>query len=1443
MCSFYPPTIKRIVMSGMAVLLGGSTLLADGGVKFRAAVSYPVQSVGIYEFTTDGYNPKQIARNVYASGGGMAYDGYYYGVRFEVIAGIAGVSQQSFDLKTWEPDETYSGKIQDVATALAYNADRDETIGCYYNEDGATFRMCSVNVPYWGKTKIADLPKGWGACAFDKNGTLYAIDEDGMLFTVNTRTGALTEIGSTGVATEWITGGFIDKESGKMIYSVKNSKEAALYSVDLSTAKATKLYDLENEEQLGGFYIPEADYAAGVPAALSYSPSLSFSGTSLSGTVRFQMPRTTYDGAAASGPLTYHVYANGKEIATGESTFGASGYVTVNVTLPESDSYSIAVSTSNEAGESPRKRASKKFIGQDTPKAPGSVSVSYADGVATVKWGSVSGGLNGGQIDRTNLVYRVTRYPDGKVVSPADQKTVSLTDAIEMPQTRTEYYYTVEAVTGELSSSPTSSPTFRLGPIEPPFEGKFATSADFIGYTTLNPGTDTNKWQFSNGSVYVRTSAKPADSWVLLPPVNVKAGNSYEVSVSLRSYSNSYTETFEVMAGNSPEASALTSTVIPSTDVKSGTFTAFTGSLTAEADGLCYIGIHAKSAAGTYLYVESINIKEGVSMLAPAAVSELKVVPDASGAHSAVASFKFPTLDLSGAALEAISKVSLLRDGVEVNSAVEGLTPGGEFTIADNAAPSAGKHVYSVVCHNAHGAGAVAEAEAYIGFGAPLRPDQVTMKETAPGHIAATWTPVVKDVDGRTLGADDVLYRISCYMDGEQTLVADSVAATSYEYDIEIPASTQKFVQTLVEAITEGGASKPKPTLRTAVGEAYKAPYAESFSNASVSSLVGYEIIEGSDPWTLVSSHSDYGIYPADEDGGMMFLEGYIPAKCALVLGKIDLGTLASPAFIFSTYNFKTTSPNTNLIEVEVNAGDGYENVYTSEVLATGDENKWNKVVVPLDDYAGQTVQIRLISTSKQYAFHYVDAFKVTSSAEHNLSIRDISAPASIERNTDFDVTVTVDNLGQDRALGYKVHLYCNDELVDTKGGDALEPEASAEIKFTRNFSAALSGKVTFRAEIEYGPDMVEGDNLAEVQVEVRENALPHVTDLAASATEGKVALQWSVPAGIDKVVEATTENFDDPASAWTSAVNGWTFYDEDKATIGGIGTKKIPVSGRQSFFVLDNTYEVLNASSFAAKSGTQYLCSMYVMTGNTMVQSNDWAVSPELTGKPQVISFYASSFKADPGQTQYYETFEILYSTTGTAVEDFIHVETFKSVPAAWTKYTAYLPEGAKYFAIRAISYDKYMLFVDDVTFCAKNGPVKTLAVDGYNIYRDNVKINDAPVAATSYTDDTVNSTSTYSYAVTAVYADGESRKSNDIVVDMTQSGIDGIGVDGAVSVKTVAGSIIVSGAEGLDMAVFTVDGKTVYSAVATERVAVDVVPGIYIVKAGRTAVKVVVR
>ncbi|MDE6396810.1 MAG: hypothetical protein K2K84_06030, partial [Muribaculaceae bacterium] len=228
---------------------------ASAEIKFNAVVSSPTPNAGVYTFSTDSYSPKLIKNNVFASGGGLAHDdGYYYAVRMETVMGLTAIEQRSYSMKTWEPDETYTGSIEDVATASTYDQDFGLGYGCYFNPDGETFRFCSLRVPYFGKTKIADLKKPWAACAFDSNGVLYALDEDGDLFTVDTTNGALTLVGSTGLSTDWITGGMIDKESNKMIFATKSDNAATLYTIDLKTAKATKLYDLVNAEQLNGFF-------------------------------------------------------------------------------------------------------------------------------------------------------------------------------------------------------------------------------------------------------------------------------------------------------------------------------------------------------------------------------------------------------------------------------------------------------------------------------------------------------------------------------------------------------------------------------------------------------------------------------------------------------------------------------------------------------------------------------------------------------------------------------------------------------------------------------------------------------------------------------------------------------------------------------------------------------------------------------------------------------------------------------------------------------------------------------------------------------------------------------------------------------------------------------------------------------------------------------------
>ena len=107
---------------------------------FNACVSEPSQSVGMYSFSTTEYSPTLIKRNIYASGGGIANDSYYYSHHYDVIAGLPVIEVSSYSLKDWSVDDHYSNRtLANVATDIAYFAPRDEAYACFSNESGTGY--------------------------------------------------------------------------------------------------------------------------------------------------------------------------------------------------------------------------------------------------------------------------------------------------------------------------------------------------------------------------------------------------------------------------------------------------------------------------------------------------------------------------------------------------------------------------------------------------------------------------------------------------------------------------------------------------------------------------------------------------------------------------------------------------------------------------------------------------------------------------------------------------------------------------------------------------------------------------------------------------------------------------------------------------------------------------------------------------------------------------------------------------------------------------------------------------------------------------------------------------------------------------------------------------------------------------------------------------------
>ena len=114
--------------------------------------------------------------------------------------------------------------------------------------------------------------------------------------------------------------------------------------------------------------------------------------------------------------------------------------------------------------------------------------------------------------------------------------------------------------------------------------------------------------------------------------------------------------------------------------------------------------------------------------------------------------------------------------------------------------------------------------------------------------------------------------------------------------------------------------------------------------------------------------------------------------------------------------------------------------------------------------------------------------------------------------------------------------------------------------------------------------------------------------------------------------------------------------------------------------------------------------------------------------------------------------------------------------------------------------------------------------------------------MADTSWTDAGLES-GTYTYHVTAVYNYGESPVSAPCEVAYVHTGIETAEMAGDVAVAVSGGCIVVDGAEGMPLAVASVDGKILSRMVASAHEVIPVSAGVYLVCAGEKVVKVVVK
>ena len=1399
--------------------------------------------IGLYKIPTAADQSFELVKaGVNAEYGGVLADNSYY----------AGYEKSSFlgttptivtyDVETWEQKSSIGTEQYCLATDVTYDPVGKKVYGCFKNASGDGYQFGTINYKFLSVDRLGSLNTEWWSLAADVDGTIYGFAKTATgsaLYKLNKNKGTGDLIGETGCKPFYATSAVIDPKSGRLFWTVaEEDGSAGIYEVDKSTGAATLLRSFADGEQVCGLFILTAPAESDAPSACG-DLEASFPNGSLSGTVSFTVPSKLFGGGTGQGKVNYRVESGEEVLAQGETTYGSK--VSAPVSVSADGKYTFSVILSNAAGDSPAATI-EAIIGHGSPKAP-VVTASYADGKFLVKW-TTPEPVDGGYIDPENVTYKVVRYPSQVVVASQTSAT-SVENAVDEPTGLTKFWYGVTATYRGKNSAEGQSNVVTLGALIPPYEQVFDSAEKAEDHTIINANNDEKydgsprTWEFYANTMSIGMSnAVTHDDWLISPPVTLQSGKSYVYTLKAFVQSDSYPEVLEVKLGNATTAEAMTTSVIEPLTLTNTEVQEFTGIILPETTGKYYIGIHAISPADRYrLYVEGYSIGEPKSAAVPQAPTDLKLVPDANGAFIIKASVTAPTKDIQNEDLESLDRLELWRGSTLVKS-FSPIEPGATVTFTDEMAQG-GDTEYRAIAYNSHGGSQELKGTVYVGINKPSAPVKADIVETdKDGEVTISWPAVDTDFAGNPLNPDLVSYTIYQLQAETHVVIADDIAGTSYTMKAVEPGD-QKFVHYFVSAQTERGVSDLTETDLIPCGTPYSLPYRETFANADTDYLMAFTE-DGSAMWSLLSDDNKYGVASHSADRGLLLCRGVNEDDFSVIHTlKIHVDDILKPGVMFFTYNLTSDGADNNVVEIQVFA-DGEWTTLKSAVISTlGTEAGWYLVSASLEEYKGKDVLVGIKVITKSYHETFIDDLTVGSMVANDLSIVEVNAPKAVGFNKEFNISVTIENKGTDAQKDFEVKLFADNAVALTEKVASLAAGATTTVNFSRIYDALTEAGSTFYVEVANAGDESTADNICEAfTVEVSVPTLPAVSSLKGEInTDGSILLRWKAPSTEGYEAVAVTDDFESYEAFITPEIGPWLAIDEDGGVIGTISDvdiPNIPYTSQQTWWVMDGDWKDFN-KSFHAHSGSKYLAQMFVVDpeSGASIPCEDWLISPELTGKAQNISFYARSYSKT-----YPETFEVLYSTGGTTIGDFKTIRTVSNISPEWSLYSFNLPEGSKHFAIVARSQNKFMLFIDDITYTPLSAG--DLEVKGYNIWRNGIKLNSEPVTDLYYLDDDKADTKA-DYRLTVVYDKGESKACPKATLELSGLG----SLAGSADIEVVGGNgmLTVVGADGLMVEVFNTSGQTVAAKTGCAHEIFSLPAGLYIVRVNDQVFKAVVK
>ena len=1031
---------------------------------------------------------------------------------------------------------------------------------------------------------------------------------------------------------------------------------------------------------------------------------------------------------------------------------------------------------------------------------------------------------------------------DGNVIhtynSPTPGATLTYTDPLAHATGR--YKYEVKAYSATEAGQ---SVSYTLRMEEGPFKETFTEYGSLSCFSRFDLNSDMNKWDFypyssANSMLRIYNNKEHANNdWLISYPVWLKGGYYYDIRFKLGGSGNSPQE-IAGFFGFAPTPEGMKNVLMQKaefTGSKPNQY-ALHGSMMVKEDGFYYFGFHSTSPMFTesmsWMTFDDFEIGQGLSFAAPGQAQELKITPDFDGANEGLVTVKAPILSINNDTITDLTKIDLYRDDKLLHTFSE-VAPGGEYIFKD-ANVKSGQHTYKVVCFNSNGEGLPLETQQYIGLNRPGVPANVTASETSnPGEVMVSWDAPKTDNAGNPQNLNGVTYQVRAYHDRgflDHTVECEATNVKSNDWTPGDPQTLvyyAAFAKNQLGLSAGGGVSNLLP-----LGPAYTGFYHENLFGGIPTYTYGQRSYYGAQ-WAAMSNSQFPDVLPPDGDGMFIMRGTYKNSYSSLFTGRITLPEKP----VLEYFYFSIASEDENYITVSVDDGSEEGPQEVSTVTQNNGNMQWNKVSIPLDKFAGKTVQIQFKGSIQNFIYLFMDDIRVYNAHDNNMAIMQINGPRRGTAGDNAQFNFVVENMGKKNADKWTVNLLRNGQVVKTKEMTrTIKPGETYPMNFVDKLGAGMGDTIVYAVRVDMEGDMQAEDNTsAAVNVQVTDAGLPEPLNLIGEALADKGAsLSWTAPDPKKVNNEPMTEDFESMISWETEYFGRWKTADVDGAMQGGISN--VFLEGIQqcagSYFIFDTSdprfAEIKD--SYAAHSGNKTIASMYNYYGEP---NDDWLFSPRLNGKAQTITFYARSTEQNNP-----ENFEYYYSKTDRYPDNFIKLGAKSYISAKWTKYTFDVPEGALYFAIRHVSQDKFILLLDDFTFIPAPYEITDALLSGYIVYRDGMPLNSSPLAATTFTDLEAPA-GDHVYRVTAMYDRGESSPSNSVSVKTNAVG--GIGNDNA-TVQVRSGHIIITGASGMTVSVVRHDGIVVYAGEGANYIDMPVEKGVYILHLGMKPIKVLV-